>query len=108
MGDGHDTLVDANAAPRRVGPAQLADLEVAVLPQRCLERGMAQDREDLALFISASMEGMTVFAGHEKPFEPRMTALERIAIQSFIAIVRNFRPKGIGAAPRAVQGGASA
>jgi len=68
----------------------------------------AQDREDLALFISASMEGMTVFAGHEKPFEPRMTALERIAIQSFIAIVRNFRPKGIGAAPRAVQGGASA
>ena len=52
----------------------------------------AQDREDLALFISASMEGTTVFAGHEKPFEPRMDALEAIAIRSFIAIVRNYQP----------------
>lgn len=52
-----------------------------------------QNRVDLALFISASMEGMTVFAGYEKPFESRMGQLETIAIQSFIEIVRNFSPE---------------
>lgn len=49
-----------------------------------------QDREDLALFVSASMEGTTVFAGHEKPYEPRMPALEAIAIQSFVRIIRDY------------------
>ncbi|MBD3728163.1 MAG: TetR/AcrR family transcriptional regulator [Sphingomonadales bacterium] len=52
----------------------------------------ADSREDLALFISASMEGMTVFAGHNKPFEHRMGQLETIAIRSFIEIVRNYAP----------------
>jgi AcrR family transcriptional regulator len=52
-----------------------------------------QDREDVALFISASMEGTTIFAGHAKPFEPRMVALEAIAIRSFIDLVRNYQPK---------------
>lgn len=60
-------------------------------------------RQDLALFISVSMEGTTVFAGHEKPFEPRMDALEAIAVQSFIDIVRNYRPTG-DAAPGDNQG----
>jgi hypothetical protein len=46
-------------------------------------------REDMALFISASMEGMTVFAGHAKPFEPRMPSIERIAVQSFLDLVRS-------------------
>ena len=50
-----------------------------------------QDREDLALFISASMEGLTVFAGYEKPFEKRMDQLEAIAIQSFLRIVATYR-----------------
>lgn len=66
----------------------------------------SQDRQDLALFISASMEGTTIFSGHEKQFEPRMTAVEKIAIQSFIAIVRNFRPSGAGSNPQAEQPGA--
>ena len=50
-----------------------------------------EQRYDLALFISASMEGLTVFAGYEKPFEPRMDALEGIAIKSFIDIVRSYQ-----------------
>ena len=50
------------------------------------------ERETLALFISASMEGMTVFAGHEKPFRHRMPMLERIAIQSFVRLVRDMKP----------------
>ena len=48
-----------------------------------------EERETLALFISASMEGMTVFAGYSKPFSDRMPMLEQLAIKSFIALVRN-------------------
>jgi AcrR family transcriptional regulator len=51
----------------------------------------AQAHEDLALFISASMEGMTIFAGYDKPFEGRMDELENIAIQSFLGIVKSYR-----------------
>lgn len=50
--------------------------------------------QDLALFISASMEGMTVFAGYEKPFEARMPAIEAIAIKSFLDLVRNWQAEG--------------
>jgi AcrR family transcriptional regulator len=49
----------------------------------------AVERETMALFISASMEGLTVFAGYEKPFEQRMPELEAIAIRSFLGLVRN-------------------
>lgn len=52
-----------------------------------------QGHEDLALFISASMEGLTVFAGYEKPFEGRMDELETIAIQSFLRIVESYESK---------------
>lgn len=46
--------------------------------------------EDLAVFISSSMEGLTIFAGYEKPFEPRMPYFEQIAIKSFVDVVRNY------------------
>ncbi|MBL43706.1 MAG: TetR family transcriptional regulator [Sphingomonadaceae bacterium] len=49
--------------------------------------------EALAMFISASMEGLTIFAGYKKPFETQMPLYERIAIQSFIEIVRSFDPE---------------
>lgn len=48
------------------------------------------DREAVALFISASMEGMTPFGGYEKPFEPLMPRLEKIAIHAFISLVKTF------------------
>ncbi|WP_164156929.1 TetR/AcrR family transcriptional regulator [Sandarakinorhabdus rubra] len=51
-------------------------------------------RQDLALFISASMEGLTIFAGHGKPFEARMPDLEQIAIGCFLDLVRTYgRPE---------------
>jgi AcrR family transcriptional regulator len=50
------------------------------------------ERETLALFISASMEGLTVFAGHEKPFQPQMPWLERIACKSFVTLVTSLKP----------------
>lgn len=56
-----------------------------------------EDQEVLALFISGSMEGMTMFAGHEKPFEPRMKQIEAIAVESFIHLVRNYGAERAGA-----------
>jgi len=51
-----------------------------------------QDRQDLALFISASMEGMTVFAGYDKPFCHRMPAISDIATESFLHLLRTYVP----------------
>lgn len=52
------------------------------------------DRRDLALFMSASMEGLTVFAGHDKPFAPRMPQLEAITVASFVHLATTYRPRG--------------
>ncbi|KPF93716.1 TetR family transcriptional regulator [Novosphingobium sp. AAP83] len=48
--------------------------------------------EIVALFISASMEGMTIFAGYEKPFEKRMPELEHLAVLSFCNLVKTLAP----------------
>lgn len=50
----------------------------------------ADTRQALALFISASMEGLTVFAGYEKPFEPRMPLLTEIWVEAFVSVVAGF------------------
>jgi AcrR family transcriptional regulator len=50
------------------------------------------ERQTLALFISASMEGLTVFAGHKKPFQLQMPWLERIACKSFLQLVTSLKP----------------
>lgn len=52
-----------------------------------------RDRFDLALFISSSMEGLTVFAGYRMPFESRLAAVEAIGIRAFINIVRSYGGK---------------
>lgn len=49
-----------------------------------------EDRKAIALFISASMEGLTPFGGYEKPFEPIMPTLEAIAIHSFVSLVETY------------------
>ena len=49
-----------------------------------------EEREVLALFISASMEGMTIFAGYRKPFEPRMRRIEKIAAKNFVSLARTL------------------
>jgi AcrR family transcriptional regulator len=51
-----------------------------------------EERETLALFMSASMEGLTVFAGYEKPYHHRMPWLERIACRSFVHLVSTMQP----------------
>jgi hypothetical protein len=52
----------------------------------------ADEREILALFISASMEGLTMFAGYEKPWRAQMPMLEAIARRSFVQLVSTLRP----------------
>ena len=50
-----------------------------------------EDREMLTLFISYSMEGSTIFAGHDKPFTPQMGCLMEVSIEAFKALVRDFK-----------------
>lgn len=58
----------------------------------------ANERETLALFISASMEGIGFFAGYERPSSSKLPALERIAIKSFLHVVHAMQPGEISAA----------
>jgi len=53
-------------------------------------------RTALAIFITASLEGLTVFAGYEKPFEPWMPAFGSIAARSFIDLLKNVTAREIG------------
>lgn len=50
----------------------------------------------LAIFITASLEGLTVFSGYEKPFEPWMPAFERIAARSFVELLKTVTAEEIG------------
>lgn len=56
----------------------------------------ADEREVVALFISASMEGLTIFAGYEKPWRPQMPAIEKIAVKSFLHLIGSLKPGEIG------------
>lgn len=49
-----------------------------------------EEHEALALFISYSMEGATIFAGHDKPFTARMGCLKRISLAGFLAVVKSY------------------
>jgi len=52
----------------------------------------ADERKTLALFISASMEGQTVFAGFAKPWRSRMPWITHIAKNAFVHLARTLRP----------------
>ena len=56
----------------------------------------ADEREVVALFISATMEGMTIFAGYDKPWRAEMPAIERIAVKSFLHLIASLKPGEIG------------
>ena len=54
-----------------------------------------QERELLGLFISASMEGHTPFAGHNKKWTQHLPKLTNIASFSFLHLVKNITKKDI-------------
>ena len=64
-----------------------------------------RQRQTLALFVSASMEGTTIFAGHEKPFEPQMPWLENLALKSFIDLVQTIMPEEFDDGPLCLREG---
>ncbi|WP_421866546.1 TetR/AcrR family transcriptional regulator [Motiliproteus sp.] len=53
------------------------------------------EREQLALFISASMEGLTPFAGFNKPWESKRDNIANIAAISFLNLVKTIRNEDI-------------
>ena len=54
-----------------------------------------RERETLALFISASMEGATIFVGHEKRRRHELPGIKRIATQSFLQLIHTMMPGDI-------------
>lgn len=52
----------------------------------------AQEREIVGLFIVASLEGMTVFAGYGKPYKKHMPLIKNISYKFFGELIRNLRP----------------
>lgn len=50
-----------------------------------------EDEKLLSAFISAALEGMTVFAGHNKPWQSQMRRFEQMACQGFVYLVKNLR-----------------
>ena len=45
------------------------------------------ERQQLALFMCATMEGLTIFAGNNKPWAPRRQQLKRMAIENFLQLI---------------------
>lgn len=58
-----------------------------------------EQREVVALFISASLEGTTMFAGYNKPWAAQMPQIENIAIKGLVDLVRTIRPEDIEKPP---------
>lgn len=79
----HDRMQDLYARARAPLDPIIAELRPDLPPR---------DRETLAVFISFSMEGATMFAGHNKPFADRMDTIRAMATQSFVNLVKGWRP----------------
>ncbi len=87
----HDDFVlermqDLYARARRPLIPLIAEINPALSPDQC---------ESVALFISASMEGMTVFAGYEKPFAHRMRWIEQISVKAFVDLIVTLSPEDL-------------
>lgn len=54
-----------------------------------------EQRAVVTLFISAAMEGLTMFAGHGKPYAHRMPWLERISTSAFVKLVTSITPEDL-------------
>jgi AcrR family transcriptional regulator len=69
------------------------NIAAAVAP---LNPALAPDQvEVVARFISAAMEGTTIFAGHNKPWEHQMPQLKALAVASLVELARSIRPQDI-------------
>lgn len=53
------------------------------------------EREQVSLFISASMEGLTPFIGSGKPWQEKTSGIKNIAAYSFLNLVKNINSQTI-------------
>lgn len=67
---------------------QVHDLNPALSPDDCAT---------VAVLISSTIEGLTIFAGHGKPNAADMPRLAGLAIRTLVSMVRTLRPEDIGA-----------
>lgn len=81
-----DCVNDSYVNARRALNVLVAEINPA-LPE--------EERETLCLFVSGALEGMTIFAGYEKPWEPKMPWIENIAVKSLINFVKVATPEDI-------------
>ncbi len=49
------------------------------------------ESEEIALLMCASMEGLTVFAGYQKPWADKLPALKQKSIEHFMHIIENTK-----------------
>jgi AcrR family transcriptional regulator len=56
-----------------------------------------EDCRAVALFISATMEGTTIFAGHGKPWEAKMPWVKAMAVQSLVHLAKTITSEDIRA-----------
>lgn len=52
--------------------------------------------EEIAMLISASIEGLTMFVGHDKPWAGRLPSVRGLTVESFIGLVRDHARPGAG------------
>jgi AcrR family transcriptional regulator len=70
-----------------------ANIAAAIAP---LNPNLSAEEVDIvARFISAAMEGTTIFAGHGKPWAAQMPQLKAIAITSLVHMARTITPAEI-------------
>ncbi|PZQ60824.1 MAG: TetR family transcriptional regulator [Sphingomonas taxi] len=56
----------------------------------------------VSLYISASMEGTTPFAGYEKPWAHKMPAITALAAKSLVELAKTVTPRDIAGLPPAL------
>ncbi len=49
----------------------------------------------LALFVSSAQEGLTMFVGYRKPWSDSLPAIENIAVQGLVSLVKSIRNEDI-------------
>ena len=52
-----------------------------------------KEAERLALYMCATMEGLTVFVGKDKAWEPELAEIKRITLNNFMDLIKNAKGK---------------
>lgn len=87
----HDPFIAERVNEMYIGARKVLNTLIPALNPSLNE----DEAELMALFVSASLEGTTVFAGHNKPWQHRMPEIEGIAAKSLLDCVKTITPADI-------------